>query len=130
MITMTTKHMMELIESDNGFTLWVTEDFNPTLGYVVGRSDLSPSVVLDPTHRAAMRVALVEVQRRAELAQAISNEHGIDVEFALGAWFDGEKVWLDLSQYVDTKKEAQALAASLGEISFWDIGNSAEIKTV
>lgn len=121
--------MMELIESDNGFTLWVTEDFSPTLGYVVGRSDYSPSIIVNPADRAALRVALVEIQRRAELAQAISNDYGLSAKFALGAWFDGEKVWLDLSQYVDTKKEAQALAASLGEISFWDIGNSAEIKT-
>lgn len=122
--------MIELIEKEGGMTLWADETFSPKAGYVVGRSDYVSSVKVDPAHVTALRFALADAQRRTEMAQAIAKDHGSGVQFALGVWFDGEKVWIDLSQYVSTRLQAHCLADQLGEISYWDIAKNEEVRVV
>lgn len=105
---------------DGGGTLFPNISTAPNVGYMVGRSDLMPSVTLeDVTHTSTS--LLMAVERARELAR-VANEYAGKYRLSVGIWKSADGVvWVDLSEHMDTLEEAAELGKSLGELAIYDI---------
>lgn len=113
--------------ADGGGTLFPNASTAPTTGYMVGRSDLIPSITLeDVTHTSNLLLMAVEGAR--ELAR-VANEYAGVANLSVGIWQDENGVtWVDLSEHVDSLEDATSLGKLLGELAIYDISAGESIN--
>ncbi len=91
----------------------------PQNGYFVGGE--GPALVFESTEEANTPTALKEIIEFVESSRA---------RF-IGWWADSEtgKVYVDSTTWFAIRDYAAATARARGEIAFWDVAGSAEIRT-
>lgn len=98
----------------------------PTSGYVVGRSDLYPTAIFKTTQeKVGTTEHRIETNRAWAAARALSVA-GVG-EFCAGWWWEQGDLYIDLSQRIEDKSEALALARKLGELAIYDLATKTVI---
>lgn len=109
--------LVEKAKAD-GFSVQLTSGDVPTGGYMVALSG----------HEEIIPAQALTVDRLTRYVSAHFDALMLDDMF-LGAWRDGDDVYLDVSQCVANQEEATFLAGRRKQLAIWDVVNSAEIST-
>lgn len=116
----TTAEFARQAMQDGGGTLFPNIKRDDKGGYMVGRSDLMPSIVMEGVTHTSSRL-LMAVERARELARVANDYSGSD-DLSVGIWVDDKgAVWVDLSEHMYSLEEATELGKSLGELAIYDI---------
>lgn len=111
----------ELVEKAkaDGFSVQLMSGDVPTTGYMVALSG----------HEEIVPASALTVDRLTRYVRTHFDALMGDNMF-LGAWREGDDVYLDVSQCVGTRPEALFLARRRAQLAIWDVVNSAEINTM
>jgi len=115
----------------------------PTEGYMLGRSDLSETILVQSVYNpdmAALDLPAIQVPRQSYVSNlaiawtmqmdAITKlkQHNLRSKMYVGTWDNKEgDTEVDISQLFDDKEEALDRCKLLGEKCVWDLKNNVEI---
>ena len=109
----------ELVEQakSEGFSVQLVSGDVPTTGYMVALSG----------HEERVPVEAFTLDRLVRYVKDHADAL-LEGDTYLGAWRDGDVVFLDVSECVTSRAKALFLGAERGQLAIWDVLNSAEIK--
>lgn len=99
----------------------LTGEYNPKSGYMVATSGHEVVIPLKQFHNASLAGYIAE--KSAILLSGISN-----TSLFLGAWVDGDKVYLDISEKVEDRQDAVKIGIERKQLAIWDNANGKEIR--
>ena len=107
------------VRSNGGATVDVNGSAGPTSGFMVGVPGYGTTLPLASFTLDDVAEWVTNTRRRIAAADATY----------LGAWVDGETVYLDVSQRFNDRGVALITASQREELAIWDIAAGAEIRT-
>jgi len=111
----------DTIENGGASFNLLTGEYNPTDGYMVATTGNEVVIPIDQFHQTS--VAKYIAEKSVMLIGGISNSN-----FFLGAWVDGDNVYLDISEKVDSRQYAEIIGNEREQLAIWDNANSLEIR--
>lgn len=111
----------DTIENGGASFNLLTGEYNPNDGYMVATTGNEVVIPIDQFHQTS--VAKYIAEKSVMLIGGISNSN-----FFLGAWVDGEKVYLDISEKVDSRQYAEIIGNEREQLAIWDNKNNSEIR--
>lgn len=111
------------INATNGATVSVVVGVKaPTTGYAVSLPNYTRTIDLS-TVRPDLKAATIW----AEVAEYATNDHLTRPGFYLGAWLDGDRLVLDVTQVVDSLAAAVSLGQLHDQEAIYNLGEHVEI---
>ena len=111
----------DTIENGGASFNLLTGEYNPNDGFMLATNGNEIVIPIDQFHQTS--VANYISEKAVMLMSGIANSN-----FFLGSWVDGEKVYLDISEKVDNRQQAEAIGNDRNQIAIWDNANSLEIR--
>ena len=110
------KGLVEEAVENGGATHWLT--YERTKGYIVGMNGVSFEL---PEHATPGELAIALLA----LLDVVKPAHAD----TLGAWVDGNKLYLDWGIYTDAPVRANELALHYKQLAYWNIHKNSEVCT-
>ena len=107
------------IRTDAGATVDVNGSAGPASGYMVGVPGYGITLPLSSFTLDDVAAWVTDTRRHIATADATY----------LGAWVDGDTVYLDVSQRFNDRGVALIVASQRDELAIWDVAAGAEIRT-
>lgn len=99
----------------------LTGEYNPTNGYMVATNGNEVIIPIDQFHQTS--VAKYIAEKAVMLLSGIATNN-----YFLGSWIDDKNVYLDISEKIDDRQQAETIGIERDQIAIWDNLNSLEIR--
>lgn len=99
----------------------LTGEYNPKNGYMVATSGHEVIIPIEQYNQNTLAKYISE--KASMLMGGITNDN-----YFLGSWIDGKNVYLDISEKIDSLRDAMITGSNRKQLAIWDNGNSSEIR--
>jgi hypothetical protein len=113
-----------MMKNREGFSVSVASGGEPVHGYMVAQTDHThtyPASILDDHYRLTRAIDDMLVQEKSAF-----RGRG---DVYLGGWVHDNKLWLEPSDNIASREQAEHEGRSRNQIAIWDVDNGQEIQT-